>query len=56
MLAVFHTLTVRSTVPPAVASTLACHGHHDTALTADWCAVMVFTGVSRACTERGDTD
>lgn len=35
MLAVFHTRTVLSTVPPAVARIPACHGHHDTALTAD---------------------
>ena len=47
MLLVFHTRTVRSTVPPAVASTLDCHGHQDTALTADWCEVMVCSGVSR---------
>ena len=31
MVAVFHSRTVLSTVPPAVASTLACQGHQDTA-------------------------
>ena len=64
MLAVFQILTVLSTVPPdrqvegqecpvkevwpAVARTLFCQGHQDTALTADWWAVIVFIGVSRA--------
>ena len=70
MLAVFHILTVLSTVPPgiqdkpmplsvqetffsrklpAVARTLDCQGHQETAFTADWWAVMLCSGLSRAC-------
>ena len=47
-------LMVRSTVPPAVARTPACQGHHDTAFTADWWAVIVCRGESPPCREGRD--
>lgn len=34
---------------PAVARTLDCQGHQETAFTADWWAVMLCSGLSRAC-------
>ena len=40
----FQNLMLLSLVPPALASTSACHGHHDRALTADWCWLRECTG------------